>query len=319
MENVTARMWEIYNIPSVGQWESYTGGSGIKADWYQYYKIETISEIGKWIKYINMVYPPKYYQNAQVIDMGCGWGLYSILLKMQGAKLVYALGPDERVDFLSRIVKEIGYENEIITRKVFFDTDTKELVNKKVDLIIGNEFIEHLTDEQRTHFFHISKDTLRENGMLILNTHNTDNRRVLKGVKDHWKKQDDQIYLGHRREIIAYNFSKLDKKMIMRLAKSTYGMNRDGITKVCNTYIENLIIPEPDYQLCAVHPATGIPDENYISPRVIQKEMKDAGFRSKIIPWMGKWLPGRVLQPIANLFPSMFIRYVVKGCVFWGR
>ena len=61
-----------------------------------------------------------------------------------------------------------------------------------------------------------------------------------------------------------------------------------------------------------------IPDENYISPEVIQAEMLAAGFSTHVYPWFGFFSLGRILRSIASLLPFVFFRQIVESITFYG-
>ena len=295
-------------------WQVYTNVE----EWKAYYKIKKISEMLEWIKYTNYKFPYKYYKNKILLDMGCGWGLHSILFSLQGAKEIYALGPDDRVEFFKDLAKNTPKSEKIHVKKMFFDLESEKLIDNKIDIIICNEFIEHLTSEQQIAFFNVSYENLNPNGLLIMHTHNTDNIKVLQKIKLHWSRQEDNIYIKKRREIIFKEFPKFNDEEIINLANSSYGMNYQGILKLCEGYKKTGVIYNPNYRLCAVDPVNGIPDENYISPQIIKNEMEHAGYRTRIKQYTGYQFPQKYISIILNEFP-LSIRYLTKSVTFWGR
>lgn len=317
-KNVQMEMWRIYKSAESLQFKPHREEWSSGQNWFQYYKIKSADEMINWISYSNKKFPPDEYKDKLVVDMGCGWGLYSLLCFIQGAKKVYAVGPDIRVDFLEEIVRRLGLGNGIVTKKMYFDIATKKIVDERVDLIIGNEFIEHLTSKQRTSFFKAAYDNLNSNGLLLLHTHNTDNRRVLKRAKTHWKQQENKHFIKKRQEIIANEFLELNSEEIIILAKRTYGISKAEILKVCREYVKHETMPTLRHDICAIDPESGIAEENYISPRAVQYEMKLAGFMSRIYPWFGSSFIGRFLYPYGYNIPFFLVKLIVKSITFGG-
>lgn len=264
-------LWKIYSSINVSDFKPYQDiGSD---DWFKYYKLKSKDDINKWIFYTNTKFPPALYKNKVVVDMGCGWGLFSILAYFQGASKVLAVGPDRRVDFLRKTVKQNGIGDGIKCIKQYFDIDSKKIVDKKIDIIIGNEFIEHLTSRQRLNFFRVAWGNLQDDGALLLHTHNTDNIRVLKGIQIHWEKQENNIYIKMIENIILKQFKEIGIDNITALAKATYGLNKREVIRACQNYSKYGKLPQKAQNRYAINPESGIPDENYISPQIVKKEM----------------------------------------------
>jgi len=317
-KDVQIEMWRIYKSAEFLQFKPHKKEWSNGQNWFQYYKIKSADEMTNWISYSNKKFPPDEYEDKLIVDMGCGWGLYSLLCHMQGAKKVYAIGPDIRVDFLEEIVKRLGLGNGIVTKKLHFDIATKKIVDERVDVIIGNEFIEHLTSNQRTSFFKAAYNNLNSNGLLLLHTHNTDNRRILKRAKTHWQQQENKHFIKKRQEIIADEFPELNNEEFIALAKRTYGMNKEEILEVCREYVKHETMPTLRYDICAIDPESGIAEENYISPRDVQYEMKLSGFTSRIYPWLGSSFIGKLLYPYGYYIPFFLIKLIVKSITFDG-
>ena len=312
-------MWKIYqSARSMPEIESYTN---VKVNWFQYYSnIDSIESMGNWVNYTNRKFPPAIYKNKTVVDMGCGWGLFSILCFLQGAKKVYAVGPDKRVDFLEEIVRKAGYTDGIIIKKLLFNVTTETIIRGcDIDIIIGNEFIEHLTFEQRKMFFKAAHSNLSDKGILLLHTHNTDNKKILQYAKIHWDKMEKKYIISKRREIITNEFSKLNEQEITKLIAGTYGMRKEEIMQIGRDYMESKVIPAPQYGLCAVDPESGIPEENCISPATVRKEMANAGFRSRIFPWFGSGHIGKLFYAHGYIVPFFLIRSFIKNITLWGQ
>jgi len=309
-------LWDIYNSVKVSEANHYPNISDV--NWFKYYSFNNENDLNEWINYTNIKFPPHLYVNKVVIDMGCGWGLFSFLACLQGASRVFAIGPDHRSHFLEQVIIDNSLSDRITSIKKYLDVNTQKILNKKVDIIIGNEFLEHLTSEQRINFFGIAFQSLLDKGILLLHTHNTDNKKLLKNVKMHWENQDNSFYIEGREKLISNQCKELDTKQKRALAEVTYGLNKDEVIKASLQYVKDKKLPQKNVNKCAIDSESGIPDENYISPEIIRGEMLAAGFSTRIYPWLGYSSIRKIIRPITPLLPFVFFRQIAKSITFYG-
>jgi 2-polyprenyl-3-methyl-5-hydroxy-6-metoxy-1,4-benzoquinol methylase len=307
INTLTNRLWDIYNHKL-----------NVRDDWHSYYtNITSRKTIKQWISYTNTKFPPTMYQKKMVIDMGCGWGLFSILACLQGAERIYAIGPDDRLDFLARIIKTYELQNRVSAIKMYFDVKTESVYRENVDVIIGNEFLEHLTDLQRVAFWAASWKTLNNGGRVLMHTHNTDNPRQMRNVKAIWIQKEDEYLREKRKNIILRNFPDcLD--VVDHLVEASYGKNEKEIIELCIEFLQTGRICKANYSLCAVNTDYGIPEENLISPQKVKKEMERAGFYAKIQPWLGSWSICKVFYPFGNYVPFSLLKRIARSVTFVG-
>jgi hypothetical protein len=193
-----------------------------------------------------------------------------------------------------------------------------DIFDDHVDVIIGNEFVEHLTDSQRRVFWKAGYNTLKKGGIICMHTHNTDNPSILRSTKDHWEQMETNYLRAKRSRIIIDEFPSLSEQEVAALVKATYGKNKKEILKLAQIYTKTKELPVPDYNNCAMEPDLGIPEENLISPKAVFHEMKEAGFVSYIYPWFGFSSMGRSLFSYGYRIPFFLIKSIVKSVSFHG-
>ncbi len=313
--DIAKNLWEIYSGIDVSSFEKFREDAA-NANWFEYYKIDNLNSMRRWVICSNMKFPPKLYKDKLIIDMGCGWGLFSVLCVLQGAKKIYAIDcSTRRLDFIKEITAKQGEGHKIKAVNLFFDLGRDSIISDKVDVIIGNNFVEHLNDVQRAVFFRAAFNNLKHGGWLLLHTHNTDNKRFLCKLRQHWREADELFYSKMRKKIIEDNFS-LNMNEVIELTYASYAMNRGSVLNICKEYLDKGTIPVPNYKLCALNPFNGIPDENYISPKAIKEEMKEAGFIAQIYPWLGLSRIGRVLYPYCHILPVYTYDRIINTITF---
>jgi len=106
-------------------------------------------------------------KNINILDIGCGYGDLLLLLKDLGYKNTIGIDiSDEQV----KIAMELGINNVTQT-----DINTYlETVKDEIDLIIGIDIIEHFNKEELTCMLEKIKNSLKDGGMAIFRTPNTD-------------------------------------------------------------------------------------------------------------------------------------------------
>ncbi len=108
-----------------------------------------------------------HYKGKSILDAACGTGYGSHFIAQNGAKSVLGIDiSDEAIDFAKNnyVVPELNYIKE--------DCLNVKQLNKKFDLIISFETVEHLSDPEL--FFQNIVSVLNPNGTFICSTPNKD-------------------------------------------------------------------------------------------------------------------------------------------------
>jgi 2-polyprenyl-3-methyl-5-hydroxy-6-metoxy-1,4-benzoquinol methylase len=103
-------------------------------------------------------------KKGRIIDLGAGWGHMTDLVANLGFEVVAVEMSPEKADYAKKQFPDIK----------FFCCDVYDIPEKVVpfeapfDFVVATELIEHLFDPEK--FLNITKQLLKENGLLILST-----------------------------------------------------------------------------------------------------------------------------------------------------
>ncbi|KAM7270579.1 hypothetical protein ACFE04_029793 [Oxalis oulophora] len=105
-------------------------------------------------------------ENHEVLEIGCGWGIFAIeVVKQTGCKYTGISLSEEQLKYAEMKVIEAGLQEHI----KFLLCDYRQLPKfHKYDKIIACEMIEHVGHEYMDEFFGCCETLLAENGLLIL-------------------------------------------------------------------------------------------------------------------------------------------------------
>lgn len=130
----------------------------------------SIKGFDKSVKFYSWIYRdflPKD-KNFQILDLGCGTGHFLYFLEKEGYKNYY--GVDDSED-------QIKFCKEKITKKVELSDAFKflELKKEKFDLIITNDFLEHIQKQRLFKLLSLIKSSLKAEGILLVSVPNMSN------------------------------------------------------------------------------------------------------------------------------------------------
>lgn len=109
-------------------------------------------------------------EGKEILDIGCGTGLYSLTFLKLGAKTV--CGQDLSQSYIKNIsekAKSLGYSNFV--GKVG-DCANLQFDDNKFDLIFSGDVFEHITDELKEKFLHEAYRVLKPGGLFTIKTPN---------------------------------------------------------------------------------------------------------------------------------------------------
>uniref|UniRef100_A0A803MTT4 Cyclopropane-fatty-acyl-phospholipid synthase n=1 Tax=Chenopodium quinoa TaxID=63459 RepID=A0A803MTT4_CHEQI len=110
-------------------------------------------------------------KHHEVLDIGCGWGSLAIeIVKKTGCRYTGITLAEEQLKLAEQRVKEAGLEDHI--RLLL--CDYRQLpASHKFDRIISCGMLEHVGDKYYEDFFRHCESLLAENGLLVLQVHNS--------------------------------------------------------------------------------------------------------------------------------------------------
>lgn len=153
------------------------------------------------IKNINLLPPKKKYGSTKLLDFGCGNGHLMLRFEKYGFKCT---GFD--IDYNSiAVAKELGLE---VFSGNFFNID----FNKKFDVVILNQSLEHLYDPSK-YLKHI-RSLLEDNGQLIISVPNSSSVDF-HILKDSWTSFQAPTHIYHfNRDSLSFLLNKVGFKII---------------------------------------------------------------------------------------------------------
>jgi ubiquinone/menaquinone biosynthesis C-methylase UbiE len=266
-------------------------------------------------------------RNAKILDLGCGFGLLSILLGLEGAKEV--VGYDLNMEKIHLFNKFIGYLGEEVknVKPLLGDSVRIEFPALTFDVVIANEVFSHIRDCDTSlrEVFRV----LKPGGRFLVRDGNNSLflpgrikrrrfwRRIEHGpVEPAWFRSTDVPfpYSQIRKKMIADQFPEVDNKQIEMLSRETAGLyGREIIEMVMKFENNGKIIQKPKFPYR--NPITGEFPEREINPFVFSKRLKKLGFEVSFVPY---FYPGPLndFEMAVKTFFFWIDKYIPKAHLF---
>jgi len=170
----------------------------------------TISHDGKLDKPVLCLIPENIYS---ILDLGCGWGIWGLLLRIQK-------GYDEKLDGLDVYKPFIDNLNKIKLYDNLFNCDVMDYLKSNLfsfyDLVLCGDLIEHL--ERKDGLKVIEK--LKKSKKVIITTPYITTKKLKKN-RNHWSKNDKMFHIsGYTpKDFDGYKISLIDIGYIPRYLK----------------------------------------------------------------------------------------------------
>lgn len=255
--------------------------------------------------------------NKKVLDIGCKFGLKSLIILSLGAKEVCGIDCEENyIRVFKNWISSLGAETPALFPQIG-DAMNSPYKDQSFDIIFCIEAISHINNWRA--FIQEAHRVLKNKGkLLIADGNNGLNLWVKRKTFRIWNAFENgakMLVYGHsvkhsykslRKEIIRKEFPFLKNNEVDELAKRTSGMQKEEILNLSQKYIENGALPTNFYKFgtCPIHPISGIRPEFLFQPFKLKKEIESAGFKSKVyfsafrypflslIPWPFKYFLG---------------------------
>lgn len=258
--------------------------------------------------------------NKKILDVGCGFGIKSILFCILGAKELHAcdINIDEIADF-RKLLKLVKISNLYIGIE---DACYLPYKNECFDICFVHGVLSHIHNQELT-LSEIYR-VLKHNGTLFLFDENNSLYFPFRyRRRKFWKRCEygptDPTsnlftpYIKMREEIIKENFPHIEKEILKNLAKKTQGLIKNEIIKAVPILLNGKRIKKPKFKYR--NPLTGEYPEREINPLRLKKQLEKYGFKIKITkffypPYRGvKGIAKRLIIPILKEFsyPLVFM------------
>ena len=236
-------------------------------------------------------------KDARVLDLGCGFGLLSILLSLEGAREVvgYDLNT-EKITLFKKFIQYLGEEPQNV-KPLLGDSVKIDFPGQTFDVVIANEVFSHIRDCDTSlqEVFRVLKPggrfLVRDGNNRLFFPGRMKRRRFWKRiergpVETHWFRSTDIPipYVEIRKKMIMEQFPQIDYRRIEWLSKETAGMYCNEIIEAVKKFENNgKTIHKPKFPYR--NPMTGEYPEREIDPLIFKKNLKKLGFKVSFVPY----------------------------------
>lgn len=294
---------------------------------YTYFRNYLGDNFRFYCQYVQYIVKLTQAKEQKVIDLGCGFGVMTILFRLFGVKHVVGIDLDnEKVQVANKIIQEVGIDNVCIYQG---DVLTSGLPSENFDVAIANEVISHIQDLNR--FFEEIHRILKRGGRLYIS--DGSNALDLRGRflrRRYWKSMEygpvnpkmglEIPYKEMRKEIIKKHFPQVREPELSLLAEITRGLWGKEIHEAVLAFLEGKPFKK-SLDFPYRNPLTGEYPEREFNPFTLKRDLERKGFRVKIIPprlypamrikrFIAWWL--MVLHPISIIMSPVFRILAVK-------
>jgi len=222
-------------------------------------------------------------KNATLLDLGCGFGLQSILFSLYGNNVIALDISRKKIRTLRKILR---YENSNFRVFPIIGSALKlPLRSHSVDFVYSNEVISHLPNLMKC--FKEIRRILK--GIIIISDTNKlclKTRYTLAFFQER-RKKSRLVYKEMRRKILI-NYCNAEKKrfpreVIEKIVDATDGFTKKEILQILSAYIEghtNIMQLAKNFgkRFPYREPTSGIYEERLFTPRLISTALKSMGF-----------------------------------------
>lgn len=272
-------------------------------------------------KFINFVVSKHNVMGCRVLDLGCGYGLQSILVSEQENTVVAAEIDHERLSILRKLLR--GMRSNLKVSPYYMRGEKLEFQDGFFDIVYCSQVIHHMSSPRET--VREAHRLLRKGGKIIIFDRD---KRSLNSLLLYpisiLPKLEKNIYLKKRREIIQKCIAKhklvLCGKLVSKITRKTKGWDKQQILKMFaksgemkNNWKRLLKMYAPVWKY--VEPVSGGWGDHFYTPREVSEMLKTAGFKEVKIIKNEKKLTGTLRQKI--LYPFLKMWHFVKK-QWWG-
>ena len=253
-----------------------------------------------------------------IADFGCGYGFMAFWIAQFTGKKIYAIGYPRQISVLKKIyqvAKEKGLieKNSEIhflaqplnSRSVLLDPSIKPA---SLDKIILNNVIEHFHPTLYYNLCLSSYNSLKQGGILISKSPNSDNSTTLNRLKFYWESCETDYLEKARIELIREKY-QLKEEDLQRVAESTRGYTLQALDSAI-TYFKTTgnLLPHNQHLVPINISMDNYMLENYVSPEFFKTFLSFFGFTTTLIPGLYSSRRLSIFSPLAKVWPRTLLK-----------
>jgi ubiquinone/menaquinone biosynthesis C-methylase UbiE len=262
-----------------------------------------------------------------VLDIGCGFGINSIIFAISGAREVICVEHNaEKIEIFKKLLMLFNLPLSIIFI-IKGSAEKLSIKNGSVDIALFNDVLSHIGDFETS--LREASRVVKQNGKIFIEDGNNSLNLCARWIQHRYRKMweigpvnpdvvrgtDKPVaYREVRKQIIKKFASNLKENIVNRIARKTAGLTEDEIGKIVDEFLKTKHLPAVTAPYKYRHPITGECLERPFSPFLLQRGLKKIGFNAKILlPAMFsnfsgiKGLIKRVIILIHNKFPFVTV------------
>lgn len=267
---------------------------------------------------------------ADVLDAGCGPGIYAVALAALGARRVLAIDRfPHHVDALAELARRAQLPIEVRDD----DAARVNAPDASFDLIYCREAISHFADWAG--FVHECVRLLRPRGAVVVSDGNNGaNLLVRRRIRAAWLRSErgpfdpatfpperPLPYLFRRWMMIRRELPGLPDEQLFRLGMHTTTLGGRDLREALRRYAESGHAPSLEYRpgMSVRRPEDGQRDEEPIDPRELARRWRASGLDARVHPHFGfgrgSWLRAvnALARPLAPLAVHVAPAYIVTA------
>ncbi len=275
-------------------------------------------------------------RNARVLDLGCGFGWYALLIAVLGKNNVVA--NDVRPLMIRNIQERLRavedkFGRHITVQPLCGDFITISLEPCSFDAVFCNQAIEHIHDLEGS--FLKVRTLLKPGGVFVVaNDNNRLTRKHLDEIEAMWQRRDSswefvtelkaerpeenrniKPYAVMREEIIRRVQNELDDGAVEALVHATAGQVEHEIVDSVRAYLADGSLPTRPASSWCRNPITGEFCERQFDPLELKHLLRSLGFRVRLLQdirrdgllgWLGRIDLGWLHRPVFR-YRSSFV------------
>jgi ubiquinone/menaquinone biosynthesis C-methylase UbiE len=266
-------------------------------------------------------------KDAVILDVGCGFGIDSMILAGLGAREVCGIDVNPAwVESIEKYMRALNWNLPIKVKVA--DAAKLPYPDNTFDFLISVEAISHYRNVEG--FFSEAQRVLKPGGMLIVSdANNGANPFIRRKTDDIWQRFEfgppTASFHGHRiqksfrdmrREIIAARFPQIKTEVLERLVDNTFAMGSEEIIKAAERFLKDGTLPNRRFKrgAPAFNPVMNDYIERVFDPLQLAKQMNRIGFKVKTFAHFG----GAGKKDIVGL-TNAFLRFFSPLTIYVAR